>query len=198
MTLTLLLVATCCSGGDLEFNSLPRRCLICSSWGRLSTCSFHLPAFDLFSPSVRCSVFFFFHSFWCCRFLAFIKGGESWCNSVFRHIQMQLYHSTSGSIKGHFKIQLFFPLFASYTCSLTTFFPPSISSSFFFSSLCDSLRHSALPQLYPITTIHSHPILLSSVIPLSSSLCSGTCSRILDCNGYGLAAINRFPYILES
>lgn len=163
VTLTLLLVATSCSSGDFEFDSLPCRSPIAAKgdWAPVPSLSLLLIFFSL-SASVCCSVFLLFHSFWCCCFLAFIKGEESWCNFVFRHIQMQLYHSASGSIKGHFKIQLFFPPSCLLHFLPYNFFPLSLSQahSFFHHSVTLSgtlLSPTFTPHHYPHTPF-SYPL----------------------------------------
>lgn len=135
------------------------------STNSLNPCS---PSFWYFSLSLC------FASFYFCL-LIFIKREKHWCNFAFWCNEMQLYDSATGSIKGHFKTQLsFFPL---YPLTLTHDFV-SIWSSLLFPSLWLWAR----PHFYS-TTSTTHTNLLSSVIVLSSGLCSGTCSRILDCNG---------------
>lgn len=79
--------------------------------------------------------------------------------------------------KGILKLNYLFPL-----SPLTpTHHFPSVWSSLLF----PSLWHRARPHLYPSTSA-THTVLLSSAIMLSSGLCSGTCSRILDCHWGGI------------
>ena len=97
-------------------------------------------------------------------------------------------HCISGAQKQQSKFNyLFYFHFPFYTRFLSAF-SHSISSSFLIPpSLPDIVLTPTFipPSLHTLT--HTHSMLLSAVILLSSGLCSGTCSRVLECNGEGVA-----------
>lgn len=104
---------------------------------------------------------------------------------MFGSIEMQLYHSASGSIKGHFKIQLyFFPPSSDSHSHLYHFlsFYLSISSSFLFPHLSSALFDTA--HLYLTTTTHTHDSLILCDI---AELWLMQQNLQQECNGEGIA-----------